>query len=90
MKRPQLKLVADNAACDETVFHLTQLLRQAQAGQVIGLAFVAIQRDGAFFVDFSGRARAEPVSARGMVRSLDDDLGRLADENFDAAPSHTR
>jgi hypothetical protein len=71
-----LKLVEPTVS-PETVAVLTDLLQQAKAGQVVGVAFVAVHNLQDYTVDVAGVVRIRPTLIRGMVRALDDELGRL-------------
>jgi hypothetical protein len=71
-----LKIVEPTVS-PETVAVLTDLLQKAKAGQVVGVAFVAIHNYQDYTVDVAGVVRIRPTLVRGMVRALDDELGRL-------------
>ena len=58
-------------ACKETIAELEQLLLEARAGKLVGLAFVAHYRDE-YTVDAIGRAMTHPTLTRGAIAALDD------------------
>lgn len=62
---------ADTVAC------LEYLLDEARRGHIIGAAFVAMYRDRVFIHDAVGEARRNPTFTRGMLSSLDDELGLM-------------
>lgn len=74
MKAPFI-LVPDKISSD-TVACLQQLLRQARAGEVIGLAYCAMLKKRAFIVNTAGTAHQSPTFTRGMLAALDDQLGQ--------------
>ncbi|HEX8106732.1 MAG TPA: hypothetical protein VF516_03340 [Kofleriaceae bacterium] len=61
----------------ETVATLVDLLTEAQAGEVIGIACVVIHRASQFSIDIAGEARKTPLLTRGMVAVMDDQLAVL-------------
>jgi hypothetical protein len=61
----------------ETVQILTKLLREAQAGELVGLAYVAIHPAYEFEADATGSARQLPEMAVGMLKALEGQLLRL-------------
>lgn len=64
--------------CDDTIECLETLLDDAKRGRVVGIAFAAVLSVQTFIVDTSGECTRNPVFARGLVASLDDELrGRL-------------
>jgi hypothetical protein len=77
---PDLRVIA-NAPCAETVAMAREFLDFALCGEVVGVAIVGMVRNGDFYVDTFGQARRDPIRARGMLRSLDEHLGRLVDRN---------
>jgi hypothetical protein len=60
----------DTASC------LSQLLKAAVAGEIVGIAFVALSRGGGEFhiKDFVGECCRRPGLTRGLLRYLDDKL----------------
>lgn len=75
MDRVVLQLVPAHAS-QETVAVLRDMLGQAERGEIIGLAFVAM-RVANYTVDAVGLARRSPVVARGMLADLKDLLRDL-------------
>lgn len=73
--RPPYTLVPDALSTD-TVECLAELLKQAKAGNVIGIAFGAILKRRNYVVNSAGEAHRSPTFARGMLRALDDQLGQ--------------
>jgi hypothetical protein len=65
----------------ETIEALEGLLAAAEIGEVTGIAYAVMlkKRDGQkpYFVDVTGSADSSPTYARGMVRALDDMLGKI-------------
>ena len=61
----------------ETVEDLEHLLREALAGRIIGLAYVAMHKTFAYTVDISGETRRSPTMTRGMLLKLDDELAAI-------------
>lgn len=61
----------------ETIAVLEELLSQARAGHILGIAFVAMRKGRKFVGDAAGEAYRNPVLTRGMVAELDDYLGTL-------------
>lgn len=59
---------------NETVDVLRYLLKQAEAGQLVGLAFVAIQHGSDYSTGVIGRARETPTLTRGMIDVLEDEV----------------
>ena len=61
----------------DTISTLVSLLQEARAGQIIGLAFVALHQGSEYSVDIAGEVRQAPTHARGMVAVLDDQLSKM-------------
>lgn len=61
----------------DTVGCLEELLDDARRGELLGIAFAALYGDHYYVVDATGGARTEPTYSRGMIRRLDDLLGKL-------------
>jgi hypothetical protein len=76
--KPPFRLVPD-AISPDTVRALEQLLREARRGRIIGVAFVAMYKRREYIANATGEARRSPTFTRGMIASLDDALGRQAD-----------
>lgn len=74
MRRP-VTLIPDQVSID-TVEALKTLLKQANSGEVIGIAFVAQLKRRTFVVNTAGECYRNPTWTRGMVAALDDQLSR--------------
>jgi hypothetical protein len=74
-KRRHLHLVAPRPS-EATVKELEMLLEGARAGQVIGLAYVALSASH-YTVNAVGQACERPTLARGMLQVLEDLLRDL-------------
>lgn len=61
----------------ETIDALLFLLEEARAGRVLGVAWVAVHAGRRFTGDAVGETRTHPTFTRGMLRVLDDELGKL-------------
>jgi hypothetical protein len=70
--RPHLRLV--NPVSSDTVSCLRELLAQAERGEVVGIAYAALQRGRRYTVDACGETDRNPTFARGMVDALSDEL----------------
>lgn len=73
MKLPFV-LVPDTVSHD-TVECLEMLLDQARRGQVIGIAYAVMLRKRAYITNTAGEAHRNPTFSRGMIATLDDQLG---------------
>lgn len=60
----------------DTVEVLTRLLVAARAGEVIGLAFVALHHQDAYSADIVGQALRSPLLSRGICRALEDAIAK--------------
>jgi hypothetical protein len=60
-----------------TIDTLKKLLTQAENGDLIGLAFVALHKTYNYRSEITGQARHSPTFTRGMIRELDDKLAKL-------------
>jgi hypothetical protein len=74
-RRPPFKLVPD-ALSHDTVDALRELLEQAEAGQVVGIAFAAMYKSRQFITNTAGECHRNPVFTRGIVSVLDDCLAK--------------
>jgi len=61
----------------DTITALQQLLEGAQGADVTGFAFVATIKGRKFLAEAVGSCRRDPHLTRGLLRSLDDELGNL-------------
>jgi len=69
--------MAPPAASGDTVRALEALLKEARAGKVVGLAWIALKPGGSFEVDVVGEAHHAPVLLRGCISVLYDKAGQL-------------
>jgi hypothetical protein len=53
------------------------LLARAQAGEIIGLAYVALQPAAGYSGDLVGNALDHPVMALGLAKALEDQISAL-------------
>jgi hypothetical protein len=67
------KLVTQTISHD-SIEALQTLLKQAETGNLIGVAFVAMYNQGGYLVDAAGEAYRSPTFTRGMVKALDDKM----------------
>lgn len=75
MKQP-FKLITCVTAGD-TAKCLSAMLREAEAGRLIGIAYAAMYSGRTYAVNACGDARRSPTFARGMVSDLHEALGKL-------------
>jgi hypothetical protein len=75
MKAP-FRLIREEISHD-TVECLDQLREMAQRGELIGIAFVAMRKGRNFLAHATGETYRNPTFTRGMLRDLDDSLGRI-------------
>jgi hypothetical protein len=75
---PPLKIVP-NFVSGETVTTLESLVDRARRGEVVGIAYAALERERRYVVNVAGEAARDPTYASGMVNALGeliaDDLG---------------
>lgn len=71
--KPPFHLAPDNLS-EDTIECLEQLLDAAKRGHLLGLAYAAMLRRREFITNTAGECRRNPVFARGIVASLDDEL----------------
>lgn len=60
----------------ETVALLSRLLADAQAGKVIGIAYVALHSQDEYSGDVVGQCLRSPLLSRGICRCLEDTIAR--------------
>lgn len=60
-----------------TIRALKELLEQAIAGRLSGIAYVALLPDRGYSGDIVGSARKHPIYTRGLVRVLEDQAAEL-------------
>ncbi len=70
MKKPATQL----ASSPDTVDCLRELLALAQSGEVLGIAYAAMFKNGTYVVGATDEARRSIAFARGMVDDLHDEL----------------
>lgn len=63
-----------------TVRALEALLAEANAGRLIGIAYVAMYSHREYGVGIDGETRRSPTFTRGMLHVLDDELAKLISE----------
>lgn len=62
----------------DTIQALTYLLQEARAGNITGLAYVAMHKANDFSIDHAGEVRSYPLASIGAIRILADELVALA------------
>jgi hypothetical protein len=67
------RLVPDTVSHD-TVEALQTLLKDAQRGEIIGVAFAVMNKGRDYIVNTAGEAHRSPTFARSIVQALDDHL----------------
>lgn len=72
MDRP-FTLVQETISHD-TIEALRVLLKDAERGEIIGVAFAVMYKGRDYIVNAAGEAYRSPTFARGMVKALDDHL----------------
>ena len=78
MDRP-FSLAPDSISHD-TIEALRVLLKDAEKGEVIGLAFAVMYKGRDYIVNTAGEAHRSPTFTRGMVQALDDHLMNMVHE----------
>lgn len=76
MRRPLV--LSHKRISTDTVDALHHLLAEAKAGEVIGLAVVAMYRGREFAVATVDEENRSPTFTRGMVAALDDQPGKMS------------
>lgn len=61
----------------DVVLVLTQLLEEAKAGKITGLAYAVIEQGSRYSADVVGRAKTSPLIALGIARALEETVARL-------------
>lgn len=67
-----------SAISQDTIAALEDLLTEARAGRVVGLAYVAMHKVYDYTVDVAGECKSTPTHTRGMLLTLDDELRDFA------------
>lgn len=65
------------AVSSDAVAALEELLAEAKAGRVIGLAWVALHAGRTFTMDIAGETKNDITYTRGMLLALDDELSKI-------------
>jgi hypothetical protein len=73
-----VKIITIDGISKDTVRCLRQLLVQAEAGHVVGLAYAAIHKQKHYSIHSCGEAYRNPTFSSGIVGSLWFDLQRRA------------
>lgn len=76
MRSPFVLHVSDNTVSHDTIECLKALLKKAERGEVIGVAYAAMYKRRRYVVHTCGEAHRNPTFARGMLAALDDDLSQ--------------
>lgn len=71
---PRALYVVKQAVDRDTVEALAGLLKEARAGKVIGLAYLALYRGDDYSGDLVGNVKEHPLMARGICRALEDEI----------------
>lgn len=69
--------LVQNTLSHDTIECLTQLLRHAKRGQLLGVAYTALYKGRRCVVDVAGECYRNPTFTRGLVAALDDELSSL-------------
>lgn len=69
-------LLSTAALSTDTIKCLRALLVQAEKGEVIGIAYAAMMKRRVYVVNACGEAHRSLTFTRGMVKTLDDELGQ--------------
>lgn len=67
-----------------TIEVLRDMIKAAENGELIGLAFVAMYERREYNIGYTGECARNPTYARGMIQDLMDDLGRSSHDH----PAH--
>ena len=71
--RPTFRVV-EGTVSQDTVEHLEELLERARAGEVIGVAYVAMMKSRKYIANTAGEAHRNPTFTLGMTQVLNDAL----------------
>lgn len=72
--------LARDTISHDTIEALRELLKSAERGEIIGIAFAVMYKGRDYIVDTAGEAHRRPTFTRGMVQALDDHLMRRVNE----------
>lgn len=75
--KPPYTLIPGGGSEDSTVECLRILLKRAESGEIIGMAYCAMLKRRTFTVNAIGEAHRSPTFTRGMVAALDDYLADM-------------
>lgn len=78
--KPVFQLMKTSLSSD-TIKCLEILLDNAKQGQVLGIAYAAMLSNREFIVDATGECNRNPIFARGIIASLDDELSYRSRQN---------
>lgn len=79
--------VIPQTPCPTTLAAARRLLRLAEDGELIGLAFGACVRGRAYVTEVTGVLARDPTFGRGVVAALDDELSELVQSQANEAPT---
>ena len=75
---PQTNVVVMQPSVDhELVSVLRELIEQAQAGSIVGFAYISLRPGGQYSGDVIGAARRLPLLALGVVKALENQVINL-------------
>lgn len=74
MKKPPYLVLGEHHLSQDTIECLEQLLTEAKAGQVVGLAFVALRPQLKYYRHACGKVWKYRPLVRGLAMDLVDDL----------------
>lgn len=77
------QLLRDHVSRD-TVEAFEALLQGSRNGVIVGAAFVVLMKRQRFIVNSCGDLAKNPTLARGMVKSLDDELRSMVEARTDS------
>lgn len=75
--RPSLVVVPPPQSDDDTVTALRMLLARAEAGEIRGLAYVALHNGNGYSGDVTGAALERPIYALGIAHILEEKINQL-------------
>jgi hypothetical protein len=75
--RPRPFTLVSAISSNDTIACLRALLRQAEKGEIVGLAYTAMLHSREYIINVCGEAHRSPTFTRGMVAALDDHLSEL-------------
>ncbi len=75
--RPKVLRISNPAPSVETIKLLQELLEQAEAGALVGVACVAVYVGSEYYTYCVGEASLAPAATRGMVGELLDEISEM-------------